>query len=233
MELLGQYVGEYAKIFQMVDELKQSVADGNLPRTKAIIKAIEEFEKEIQLSQVVKDTDNLLKHNQKGIERIQKIVMDLRTFAREDNEVIELVKVEEVIDSILSIVHNEVKYKAELKKYYGKTPLIRCNPQRLGQVFINLLVNATHAIEEKGIIEIKTYQYGDYLCIDIRDTGKGIPPENLKKIFDAFFTTKPIGQGTGLGLSVSYEIVKKRGGDIKVKSKLGEGTTFTVMLPVV
>jgi signal transduction histidine kinase len=179
------------------------------------------------------DTDNLLKDNQGGIERIRKIVKDLRTFARENNDMMDLVKIEEVIDSILSIVHNELKYKADLKKDYGKTPLVRCNTQRMGQVFINLLVNATHAIEDRGVIEIRTYQQDKYLCIDIKDTGKGIPPENLKKIFDPFFTTKPVGQGTGLGLSVSYEIVKKHEGNIKVQSEVGKGTTFTVMLPLV
>ena len=144
----------------------------------------------------------------------------------------ELVKVEEILDSILSIVHSELKYKAELKKNYGETPLVRGNPQRLGQVFINLLVNAAQAIEQKGAIEVKTYQEGNYICIDVKDTGKGILPENLKRVFDAFFTTKPVGQGTGLGLSVSYEIVKKHGGDMKVQSDPGIGTTFTVMLPL-
>ena len=97
---------------------------------------------------------------------------------------------------------------------------------------LNLFVNASQAIEEKGVIEVKTYTKGTHVFIDVIDTGKGIPPENLSKIFDPFFTTKPIGQGTGLGLSVSYEIVKKHGGDIRVHSKVGEGTTFTVMLPL-
>ena len=233
MELLAQYVSEYTKILRMVEGLKKSVGEADIEKAKAIIEDINQFEQEIQLDHVINDTDNLLKHNQRGIERIQKIVMDLRTFAREGNDTMELVKIEEVIDSIVSIVHNELKYKAELKKNYGETPLVKCNTQRLGQVFINLLVNATHAIEEKGTIEIKTYQQDKYLCIDVSDTGKGIPPENLKKIFDAFFTTKPVGQGTGLGLSVSYEIVKKHGGDIKVQSKVGKGTTFTVRLPLV
>ena len=179
------------------------------------------------------DVNTLLEHSSRGLERIKKIVMDLRTFAREENaETMELAKIEEIIDSILSIVQNEIKYKAELTKDYGDTVLVKCNPQRLGQVFINLLVNASQAIEEKGKITIKTYRQDKYVCIDVTDTGHGIAPENLKKIFDPFFTTKPVGQGTGLGLSVSYEIVKKHGGEIKVQSKAGEGTTFTVMLPI-
>ena len=115
---------------------------------------------------------------------------------------------------------------------YGDTSLVMCGPQRIGQVLINLLVNASQAIERKGEIRIKTCQQDGYVVVEVTDTGKGIPPENIKKIFDPFFTTKPVGQGTGLGLSVSYEIVKKHGGDIEVRSKLGEGSTFTIRLPI-
>lgn len=102
----------------------------------------------------------------------------------------------------------------------------------MGQVFINLLVNAAQAIEEKGSIEIRTYVDKDHVCVDIADTGKGISAEHLKKIFDPFFTTKPVGEGTGLGLSVSYEIVKNNGGVIEVASEEGKGTTFSVRLPL-
>jgi len=173
-----------------------------------------------------------LQHSRKGIERIQKIVMDLRTFAREDKNEMEHVKIEEVIEGILTIVYSEIKYKAKLEKDYGDTPLIECSPQRLGQVFINLIVNALQAMEGTGTIAIKTYKQGEFVYVDVRDTGKGIPQENLSKIFDPFFTTKPVGQGTGLGLSVSYEIIKKHNGDMTVRSNPGEGTTFTIMLPI-
>ncbi len=232
MELLRQYVTEYTEIIKMVEGLKKSVANGDIQKTKEILNNIDLFEKNIQLDKMINDSDSLFKHNQKGIERIQKIVMDLRTFAHEDNDTMEFLKIEEIIDSILSIVHHELKFKAELKKDYGKTPLVKCNSQRMGQVFINLLINAVQAMDKKGVIEVKTYQKDDFLCIEITDTGQGIPPENLSKIFDAFFTTKPIGQGTGLGLSVSYEIVKKHGGDIQVQSEVGKGTKFTVILPL-
>jgi signal transduction histidine kinase len=163
---------------------------------------------------------------------VQKIVLDLRTFSREGSDLMEAVKVEDIIDSVLGIVQNELKYKAELKKNYGDTPLVMCSPQRIGQVFINFLINSAQAIEEKGTIEIKTYSQNGYVCIDFSDTGRGIKPEDLTKVFDPFFTTKPVGQGTGLGLSVSYEIVMKHNGDINVRSEVGRGTTFTVMLPI-
>lgn len=97
---------------------------------------------------------------------------------------------------------------------------------------MNVLLNAAQAMDGKGTIEIKTYVKDKNVCVDIKDTGKGIKPEHLKKIFDPFFTTKPVGQGTGLGLSVSYEIIKKHGGQIGVRSQEGEGSTFTVSLPM-
>ncbi|MBI4309911.1 MAG: GHKL domain-containing protein [Candidatus Omnitrophica bacterium] len=232
IEMLEQYTTDYTKILRMVENLQKSIEEENMEKAKSIVKAMSQFEQEINLDYIINDTGKLLQYTQRGIERIQKIVMDLRTFAREDHGAIDFVKIEEVIDSILSIVQNELKYKAELKKNYGDTPLVKCNTQRVGQVFINLLVNAIQAIEKKGAIEVKTYKEDGHVCVDVRDTGKGIEPKNLEKIFDPFFTTKPVGQGTGLGLSVSYEIIKKHGGEIKVQSKIGEGTVFTVQLPV-
>jgi len=233
MEILQEYIQNYTKILRIIDNLKRQIEDGDIEKARSTIAELKKFEEEINLDYIMNDVNTLLEHSSRGLERIKKIVMDLRTFAREENaETMELAKIEEIIDSILSIVQNEIKYKAELTKDYGDTVLVKCNPQRLGQVFINLLVNASQAIEEKGKITIKTYRQDKYVCIDVTDTGHGIAPENLKKIFDPFFTTKPVGQGTGLGLSVSYEIVKKHGGEIKVQSKAGEGTTFTVMLPI-
>jgi len=231
IEVLDRYMLDYHKILGMFEDLKKNIERGNLEGAKAAVGEMARLEKEIDLNYLIRDSGKLLRDTQKGIERIRKIVMDLRTFAREDNDLTEAVKIEEVIDSILSIVHSELRYKAELKKDYGDTPMVNCNAQRLGQVFINLLVNAAQAIEGKGTIGVKTYSQDKYVCVDVSDTGRGIAPENLKKIFEPFFTTKPVGQGTGLGLSVSYQIIKKQGGDIKVRSEAGKGATFTVMLP--
>jgi signal transduction histidine kinase len=232
MEILAQYITDYTRILRLVGQIKESVEQGDLAKAKATAEEITSLEKEINLDYVINDMPKLLEHNRKGIERVQKIVTDLRTFSREDKNVMERVKIEEVIEGILTIVHSEIKYKAKLEKNYGDTPPIECSPQRLGQVFINLLVNALHAIEGTGTIAIKTYTQDEFVCVDVRDTGKGIPPEILNKIFDPFFTTKPAGQGTGLGLSVSYEIIKKHNGSMTVRSKVGEGTTFTVLLPI-
>jgi signal transduction histidine kinase len=126
----------------------------------------------------------------------------------------------------------ELKYKASIEKHYGKLPDVECLPSRLNQVFLNLLVNAGQAIDAKGTITIATGADDVDVWVRIGDSGCGIPQEQLKRIFEPFFTTKPVGQGTGLGLSVSYAIVHKHGGRIEVESELGRGTQFTVTIPI-
>ncbi len=229
--VLGGYMTDYKAWGNMVEELKKTVAAKDIEKANAIREQLNKLEQEKNFDFLSKDIDSLLKESCVGTERIQKIVQELRIFTRNDHDRMELVQVDRIIDGILNIIHNELKYKAELKKNYGEVRPIRCNPQKMGQVFINLLVNAAQAIEGKGVIMIETYQNNGHVCVDVRDNGRGIEEKIIGKIFDAFFTTKPVGQGTGLGLSVSYEIVKKHGGDIKVHSRVGQGSTFTVMLP--
>src|SRR5207248_2858471 len=125
-----------------------------------------------------------------------------------------------------------LKYKAEVRKNYQRDlPAVPCYPQRLGQVFINLLVNAGQAIEKRGQILLTTRSEGDEVIVRIRDTGRGIAPENLSKLFEPFFTTKDVGAGTGLGLHVAYKIVTAHRGRIEIQSVPGQGTEFTVRLP--
>jgi signal transduction histidine kinase len=134
----------------------------------------------------------------------------------------------------LNIANNEIKYRAEVVKLYGTLPLLECLPSQLNQVFMNLLVNAAQAIppERTGRITIRTGCEDGWAWVEIADTGRGIAAENLGRVFDPFFTTKPVGQGTGLGLSLSYGIVQKHNGAITVTSELGRGSCFRVALPV-
>jgi len=232
IDVLENYIKVYTGMLKMVEGLRPCCEDGDINKVKGILEEIKLYQKSVNLEYIVKDMDGLFAHTREGIERIQTIIKDLKIFSHEDLGEVSSVQIEEVIDSVLNIVHNEIKYKADLKKNYGTTPLVHCSAHKMGQVFINLLINAVQAIEDKGVIEVRTYQQDHYVCVDVRDTGKGIPKENLKKIFDPFFSTKPVEQGTGLGLSISYEIVKKYGGAIKVQSQAGRGTTFTIMLPI-
>jgi two-component system NtrC family sensor kinase len=164
---------------------------------------------------------------------VQKIVQGLKHFARVDEAGYKYADLNECIESTVNIVWNELKYKATLKKDYGKLPLTKCFPQQMNQVFMNLLINAVHAIEKQGEITIKTWEEDGSILAAISDTGRGIPKEDLNKIFEPFFTTKEVGKGTGLGLGITYEIVQKHNGEIAVKSEVGKGTTFTVRIPIV
>lgn len=121
---------------------------------------------------------------------------------------------------------------ATLSRDFGTIPPVRCYPQQLNQVFLNLLVNAAQALESQGEITVRTWSGEDNVFVSVKDTGTGMPPEVAKRIFEPFFTTKEVGKGTGLGLSISYDIVRKHGGEISVESEAGLGTTFTVWLPV-
>ena len=133
----------------------------------------------------------------------------------------------------LNVVNNEIKYKADVVKEYGDLPDVECLPSQLNQVFMNLMVNAAHAMgERRGQITVRTGRQDDSVWLEFADNGSGIPEAIQAKIFDPFFTTKPVGKGTGLGLSLSYGIILKHNGSISVKSKPGEGTLFRIVLPI-
>ena len=167
-----------------------------------------------------------------GLARVAKIVRDLKDFSRVSDAISAWADLHQGLDATLNIVRNELKYKCTVNRQYGQLPLVWCVLSQLNQVFMNLLVNAAHAIPDKGEITIRTGCQGEEVFVAIADSGVGIPPENLTRIFDPFFTTKPVGKGTGLGLSLAYSIVQKHQGRIEVESKLDKGSTFTVWLPI-
>jgi two-component system, NtrC family, sensor kinase len=178
------------------------------------------------------DITVLLGESLDGLKRVTRIVQDLKNFSHVEESESQWADLEAGIDSTLRVVWNELKYKAEVVKEFAGLPQIRCYPFQLNQVFMNLLVNASHAIEARGTITVRTGFDDKQVWVVVQDTGKGIQPENLPRIFDPFFTTKPVGKGTGLGLSLSYGIVQKHQGRIEVTSEVGKGTTFTVFLPI-
>jgi PAS domain S-box-containing protein len=233
LEVMTGYVEAYLKVLGLLGKVEASAKRKAWEEVEAAMAEIERLKESVNFAYMVEDSRRLIEQSRGGMERIEKIVSDLKTFAREETQWLEdPVKIEDVLEAALGITQNELKYCTELRKKYGDTPQVRCNAQKMGQVFVNLLVNAAQAIPEKGIIEIRTYEKGGHVCVDISDTGCGIPPENLARVFDPFFTTKPAGKGIGLGLSISYEIVRKQRGEIGVVSEVGKGTTFTVMIPL-
>lgn len=197
-----------------------------------ILAEITAIKTRIDIEFLRKDVVNLVSESKEGINRVKRIVQDLKDFSHVDKTEWEWVDLHKGLDSTLNIVNNEIKYKADIIKEYNTLPPVECLSSQVNQVFMNLLVNAAHAIEERGTISIRTGQLEDWVFVEIADTGKGIPSENIKRIFDPFFTTKPVGKGTGLGLSLAYGIVKKHNGRISVESEVGAGTRFQVWLPV-
>jgi signal transduction histidine kinase len=181
---------------------------------------------------LVEDSKDILTECLEGVGRIKKIVEGLKTFSRKDQNTSCLANINDCLENALTVAWNELKYNATVEKDYGDLPLIRCYPNQLAQVFMNLLVNAAHSIANLGIIRIRTFTENDHIFVSITDTGCGISPENQQKIFAPFFTTKKAGVGTGLGLSIVTEIVTRHGGKIAVESEMGKGSTFTISIPV-
>jgi len=194
---------------------------------------IEQVKQTADLAFIRQDIFALMTESREGLTRVKRIVHDLRDFSHADAEDDwRWVDLHRGLDSTLNIVNHAIKYKAEVVKLYGQLPEVECLPSQLNQVFMNLLINAGHAIEDKGTITLKSGSGSGEVWIEISDTGGGIAPQHLKRIFEPFFTTKPVGKGTGLGLSLSYGIVQKHRGRIEVQSELGKGTVVRVTLPV-
>ena len=170
--------------------------------------------------------------NQLASERISKIVQSLRNFARLDEAEEKQVDLHEGIDSTLRLLQHKLKKGINVVKRYGDLSQICCFPNQLNQVFMNLLVNAIHAVEGEGTITIITGQENGQAVLRFADNGVGIAAEQLDQIFDPGYTTKGVGVGTGLGLSICYRIMQQHGGRIEVTSKIGEGTEFTLRLPL-
>jgi signal transduction histidine kinase len=171
-----------------------------------------------------------------GLRRIRDIVLDVKLFSRPLDSAASALDVCKVLDSSSRMAWNEIRHRAQLVKEYASVPPVDANEARLGQVILNLIVNAAHAIgeghAESNVIRLvaKTDDAG-WAVIEVTDSGCGIPPRNLERIFDPFFTTKPVGVGTGLGLSICHRIVSELGGRIEVASEVGKGTTFRLLLP--
>ncbi len=185
---------------------------------------------------VLDETGEALTEARQGAERVRNIVRDLRVFARGDEEQSGPVSIRRVLDSSINIAWNEIRHRARLVKDYGDTPMVEGNESRLGQVFLNLLLNAAHAIPEgeteRNEIRVSTRtDAGGRAVVEVRDSGMGIPPEIRERIFDPFFTTKPASEGTGLGLWICSGILAALGGEVRVDSEIGRGSTFRVTLP--
>ena len=222
---MEKYAAKLQEYNSAIDEQFQSAeVDGHTTDQLLILR------KKLKIGQILEDIPELIEESLDGIERVSEIVKNLKNFSRIGETNQNLACINECLDTTLKMVLSELQYKANIVTEFGEIAQIKCSAAELNQVFMNLLANAGHAIEENGEISIKTWQENSDICIRIADNGKGIAAENLKHIFDPFFTTREPGKGTGLGLSISYDIIRKHNGSIAVESTPGKGTSFTITL---
>lgn len=184
------------------------------------------------LEDMLLDQSDLAEETVDGIQRVQRIIRDLKSFSHDNQSAFQEVDVHKCLDLSLNLALHEFKNRVCITRNFEENaPLIKGAEGPLSQVFVNLLVNAAQAIDDRGEICIRTHTDTDSLIIEFSDDGKGIPEEHLAGIFEPFYTTKPAGEGTGLGLAISQDIIKQHGGNISVSSQAGEGCTFTIQLP--
>lgn len=224
---LERYIGRLLDFVRVQSEL----IDRYTPQEE--LDKIKEIRKKLRLDIITDDIPKLLEESQEGIDRIKEIVGNLKGFSRVDKGETVLTGINSIISKTLDIIRNELKYVATVVTDYGDIPPIKCLPNQLSQVFMNLLINAAHAIEDHGEITIRTWLDAKNIYISISDTGCGIPDDFKNRIFEPFFTTKEVGKGTGLGLSISSDIIRKHSGEMTVESTIGTGTTFKIRLPIV
>ncbi|MDX2471684.1 MAG: ATP-binding protein [SAR324 cluster bacterium] len=232
---LGTMV-EYLQRFERVDNLYSQIIKGiteDNPKLKDWVQDLATLKKEIKFEFIKEDIPCLTSDMLEGLSRIKTIVKNLRDFTHVDDHILGEIDLNEALKKSVKIAWSSLKYKCTIIEDFGEIPLVECYPQEINQVLLNLIINASQAIENKGNITIRTTRHYQNVLLQVEDTGKGIEPKYLARIFEPFFTTKDIGKGTGLGLSVSYKIIKDHNGEINVSSKIGEGTLFTVTLPIV
>ncbi len=223
---LNRYMRELFELLSLYEEAESALI------STEVHGRLSELKERIDLAYLREDIYDLLQESDEGVGRVRKIVQDLKDFSRQESADWQLFDLHKGLESTLNIVHNEIKYKAEVKREYGELPEVECIPSQLNQVFMNLLVNAAQAIEKDGVIHVRTGQEGGGVWVEVEDNGQGISAEHLGHLFEPFFTTKPVGMGTGLGLSLAYGIIQKHGGEIQVDSEQGRGTRFHIWLPV-
>lgn len=231
---LATMEGYFDSVVQFVDEQTEALQtfSSASPLKSSISKKINKLKKQANFNFIQSDMINLIKDSNQAIARVQALVEDIAVFSLSNHREIAEKDINQLLDRSLNLASNELRFKTEIVKEYGRLPKIFCDSGQLVQAFLNLLFNAVESIESKGTITLRTGVHSSMLWIDIADTGAGISDENLGKIFNPFFTTKTVASGSGLGLQQVQGAVEAHFGRTTVMSRLGKGTTFRMMLPM-
>lgn len=229
LDILEEYSEQFLALIMLYKQMSLDPTN-----KEAVLKQIEAFENEIDLDFIEQDLPSLIKDTKEGTGRVKEIVQGLKDFSHADQESSHSYSdLNDCINSTLKVAHNELKYHCDIQTNLEELPKTYCAPGQIKQVILNLLINAGHAIKEKGTIEINSQYLNGQITLSIKDDGCGIPEDKIDKLFDPFYTTKPLGKGTGLGLAISYGIIQDHKGIIDIESKEGVGSTFTITLPVI
>lgn len=232
LETLAGYLESVGGAWEHMSSLTEAARRSGNVSLQRLTDEFETYVKERKLPFILEDLPNVIAESREGASRIRDIVSHLKIFVRCDEMELKQFDVNEAVETALKLAWHELKYKCRVEKKLREIPPIMCHPGQIVQVFMNLFVNAAHAIGDFGRVDVESELRDSLVRITVKDTGRGIAPEHLKKLFTPFFTTKPIGTGTGLGLSVSLGIINNHGGHIEVESTLGKGTTFVIYLPM-
>ncbi len=236
LNTLGEYVTSILEAVESLEAvLRSAPSSEDVDRAHAVLKRVE-------LEYLKDDLKELIEESVEGTHRIRKIVADLRDFSHVDRPELESLDVNEMFEKTLNVAQSEIRYKAEIVRALSEVPVVVGNGGKLGQVMLNLIINAAQAMESQGTITLRTgWTPGpsgkssdpeSEVWFEVQDTGSGIDAETIGRIFDPFFTTKDVGDGTGLGLHLAYSIVQAHEGRIEVESEVGVGTKFRVTVPV-
>lgn len=225
MYVLRRHLDDLFRLLECYEKAEGNICD---PQTADHIRTLRQ---NLQLGYLKDDILAIVEESREGVSRVKRIVNNLRQFAHGEDDVMEMFELHSGLDTTLDMLRSELQGRIGIVKDYGVIPMVPCVPAQINQVFMSIILNAAQAIERRGLITISTGMTDNMVWVEIRDTGKGIPLENMNHLFDPFFTTKPVGGGTGLGLSIAYGIVRRHHGRIDVRSRPNYGSCFTVYLP--
>ena len=229
---LSEYVATYQMVFSQINVV--IAAENEQARLKALTE-LKSMLANQDMAFINEDIAELLTDSREGLQRVAEIVKGLKIFSRVDSDHMQQHNINDCVRTTLAMVNNQLKYICTVETHLGRVPDIPMNVGKVSQVVTNLLINAGQAIEatgKNGKVIITTCTLNGFVELRVEDSGCGIPPSHLDKLFNPFFTTKPEGQGTGLGLSISFGIAQEHGGTLSASSVEGEGSTFTLALPV-
>jgi two-component system NtrC family sensor kinase len=227
LNTLGKYIGWLREI---LSDQSACIEAGS---PAALVEAVLRKREKLKIEYILRDLDELIGETLEGTERVRTVAADLKSFSRKETGAFLPADINGCVRDAVDSVRKELGRKATLKTDFRKLPRTRCSALEMTRALRNLLVHAANAHETRGVVTVRTWPEGGFVCVSIGNTGRGIPDHRLDRIFDPYFSAREAGGGGGLGLSIAYDIVGKHDGEIRVRSEPGEGTTFTVRVPVV